>query len=112
MTKINNIESLNAEKKTLQRLIQESENQLEHRIDYLRENYVELSVDHIFIPAFKRAFKLENILRFFNLSSFSNVFTDGDKNKNIISELSGMFGKTGWLVALKLAVSIFKKMFK
>lgn len=112
-TKINNLGELLAEKARLKSLCLDAEKQLEYRLDYISENYVELTVDYVIMPAVKKTFKMDNILGFFGMGPLSDI-SSGNENKGnqVLSLLSGLFGKTGWLMALKLGYSVLKKFIK
>ncbi len=114
MTKINNLGSLLAEKERLRRLCKSSEQKLEERIDFFRNNYIELTVDNVFVPALKRTFNLENILHVLNLDFITELLSgtkNNDTNK-MSNQLNGFLGKTGWAVALKIGAALIKKLFK
>jgi hypothetical protein len=111
--KITDLPTLLVEKERLQNLCKQSEARLGERIDFIRHNYVELSVDNIFIPAVKKAFNMSHLLDFFNLKSVTSLVSDRPVTKNkIIDAAQELFGKTGWLLAFRLGMTMIKRFFK
>lgn len=112
-TKINSLESLLAEKERLNGLRKSTEERIEQHVDYFRDHYVELTVDLLIVPVLKKTFKIENILHVFKLDSLARTFSEpGGKESSVLNELTGLYGKTGWVVAAKLGISLLKKFFK
>jgi|GEM_PF-6505686 len=111
--KIKDLPALLVEKERLRALCKQAEARLGSRIDFIRENYVELSVDNIFIPAVKKAFNMSHLLDFFNLKSVAAMVTDRPVTKNkIVDAAQELFGKTGWLLAFRLGMTLIRRFFK
>lgn len=110
---IYNLETLQAEKERLKNNCRNMENHMEERLDYLNTHKVNLAVDYVLIPALRKTFSVQNLLNLLNLGSLSTLYPEADKKDNkILGGLTGLFSKTGWLIAVKAALTIAQKLLK
>lgn len=110
--KIHNLDSLLLEKERLALECKNSEKQLEVRFQHIRENAVGMVVDHVFIPAVKKVFNMQNLLNLFSIGQLANSLgNSGEGTKGTIKNLGGIFSKGGLLMAVKIGYSLAKKFF-
>lgn len=106
--KIHTLQSLLEEKQRLQRACKYSEMEIERHFNYLREHAAELAVDHFIMPSIKKTFNIQNLLNVLSIGQLVKTFTDTEQ-KPTLKNLSGLFSKSGMLLAVKVGFSLLKK---